>query len=61
MQNVGTASNTTIDIDQFVVFLRSGDLLRGTSPNANTPMFITTRQIADINGTLTNPTGFTPQ
>lgn len=61
VQNVGTASNTTLDIDAFTVFLRAGDILRGTSPNASTPMNITTRQIADINGTLVNPTGFTPQ
>jgi len=59
--NVGTASNTTLVIPKFIVFLRAGDVLRGTSPDASTPLNVTTRQLADINGTLTQPSGFNPQ
>lgn len=48
--------------DQFVVFLRSGDsLTAGVSASVNYPINIWYRQIADVNGTLVNPSGFTPQ
>ena len=44
---------------KFVVFLRSGDTLRGfTSSTAHT-MDVWYRQIADVNGNLVNPLGFT--
>lgn len=46
--------------EQFFVFLRSGDTLRGTATSTvNQPMYVWTRQIADVNGNLTNPSGFT--
>jgi len=44
---------------KFVVFLRSGDILRATSPVVNYPIDIWYRQIATVNGDLVNPTGFT--
>lgn len=45
---------------QFVVFIDSGNSLRGTVATSNV-MNVTASQIADINGTLVNPAGFTPQ
>ena len=44
----------------FIVFLRSGDSVTGTT-NAQAIMNVTSRQIADNNGTLVQPVGFTPQ
>lgn len=41
----------------FVVFLKAGDSLTGTS-TANANLFGSYRQIADINGNLVNPSGF---
>lgn len=60
--NVSTTStntNTSME-NKFVVFLRSGDSLVAASNNAAASMDIWHRQIADINGTLVNPTGFSP-
>jgi len=45
----------------FVVFLASGESLTATSNNTFVKLVGSTRQIADINGTLVNPVGFTPQ
>ena len=47
--------------DRITIFLTSGDSLIGISANANSTLNVTTRQIADVNGVLTNPSGFTPQ
>jgi len=47
-------------VDKAVVFLRAGDSLRGTSGGANVGINTITRQIADLQGNLTNPLGFTP-
>ena len=49
----------TIVIDEFIVFLRAGDTLRGTSSTVNNIMQTFTRQVASIDGDLTNPLGFT--
>lgn len=43
----------------FVVFLRAGDSLTVTSSDANSILDVWFRQIADVNGTLVNPLGFT--
>jgi hypothetical protein len=43
----------------FVVFLRTGDSLTATSSNTNPVLDIVYRQIADVNGNLVNPLGFT--
>lgn len=45
----------------FVVFLRSGDSLTAQTNINNLTMDIWYRQIADVNGNLVNPSGFTPQ
>lgn len=47
--------------DRLTIFLTSGDSLIGISANTNSTLNVTTRQIADVNGVLVNPTGFTPQ
>jgi len=54
----GTVTGSVVE-DKFVVFLRSGDSLRGTTPDSRFPIDVWYRQIADVNGTLVNPLGFT--
>lgn len=58
---VGASNEFTQLIQQeFYVYLRSGDRLRGTAVSTtNQPMRVVTRQVADVNGNLTNPSGFT--
>ena len=45
----------------FNVFLRSGDSLSAISSSNKASIIGSTRQIADVNGNLVNPVGFTPQ
>ena len=48
--------------DQLVCFLRAGDTLQCVTASLSTVFCdIWYRQVADINGVLTNPSGFTPQ
>ena len=54
-----TGSNESFADEQFVVFLRSGDRLLGRVYNAAGRLNIVYRQIADVNGNLINPLGFT--
>ena len=49
------------ELADFVVFLRSGDSLTITSTSTCIYLNASVRQIADVNGTLVNPSGFTPQ
>ena len=51
-------SSTSFDI---IVFLRAGDSLTATSGGSATTIDGSYRQIADVNGNLINPSGFTPQ
>lgn len=51
-----SSQQNTIDL---VIFLSTGDSLEGTT-NAQATMNVTYRQIADINGNLVNPSGFSP-
>ena len=44
--------------DSFVVFLRSGDSLVAKSPAVYATVNVWYRQIADVNGNLVNPLGF---
>ena len=55
-----TISTSSVDFD-FVVFLPSGNTLTAGSSNPATSLVGSTRQIADINGVLINPVGFSPQ
>ena len=41
---------------EFIVFLKAGDSLQGTTDVATTFLRGSTRQIADISGNLVNPT-----
>ena len=54
-----TGSNESFSDDQFVVFLRAGDTLRGRVYNAAARLNVIYRQIADVSGNLVNPLGFT--
>jgi len=47
-----------IDNYSFVVFLRSGDSLRQSTNDADVLLETQYRQIADVNGNLVNPLGF---
>lgn len=45
----------------FTVFLKAGDSVIARAPTPNAYLDLTWRQIADVNGVLVNPSGFTPQ
>jgi hypothetical protein len=52
--NSSTKTNTNVLFD-FVVFLQAGDSLTATSSRIDCGVTGSTRQLADINGNLTNP------
>lgn len=56
----GNDSNSIVE-DKFVVYLRAGDTLNAGVSNSGNPMEIWLRQIADVNGNLTDPLGFVQQ
>lgn len=56
----GTAYAVATDYD-FVVFLRSNDSLNIVTSDTEGIMRGSVRQIADVNGNLVEPSGFTPQ
>ena len=56
----GNPVNTSIEFD-FVVFLASGESISVTSSAGQTLIAGSSRQIADVNGNLIDPSGFTPQ
>ena len=53
-------SSTNQHIFDFVVFLGTGESIDANSSSANAYLIGTSRQIADVNGTLVQPSGFTP-
>ena len=59
-KSASTAINTSVTFD-FVVFLASGESISAVSNSANTKIIGSSRQVADVNGVLVNPSGFTPQ
>lgn len=59
-QNTTTNDFQGIQFD-FTVFLRSGDSISGVTNNAFSSLAGSVRQVADVNGNLVNPAGFTPQ
>jgi len=64
VQGLGTTTADTEAIANvdIIVFLRAGDSLTGSVSATGTEVFhITLRQVADVNGNLVNPVGFTPQ
>lgn len=56
-----TTNNFAVWTYDFVVFIGVGESLSAISSSTNTVAQGSTRQIADINGTLVQPSGFTPQ
>lgn len=60
---INTSTTTTFDAKEFdfVVFLRSGDNVSGRGVVSGSPLDGIYYQVADVNGNLVNPTGFTPQ
>jgi hypothetical protein len=52
------AASSSRVYEEFIVFLSAGLSLRGTSSNASTGLNVSTRQIADVAGNLTNPNLF---
>lgn len=59
--NMGLSAAKGLVDGSFVVFLRAGDELKAFSDNANNVVDVWYRQIADVNGNLVNPLGFTFQ
>lgn len=45
--------------NEFIVYLRAGDTLRGQAATVDDVLDVWYRQIADVNGNLVNPLGFT--
>lgn len=60
IRNYNFGTTQQLITDNFIVLLRAGDRLRGTSTAAGVFMDLFTRQVADLQGNLTNPLGFTP-
>ena len=59
--NSGGAGTGAGYLYDFIVFLRSGDSVTANSSDSACLISGSTRQIADVNGTLVNPVGFNPQ
>ena len=55
-----TASGHSVTFD-FTVFLTVGESITASSNNSDANLTITVRQVADSNGTLLQPVGFSPQ
>lgn len=55
----GTSAGEIVNTYDFEVFLRSGDSLIARSNLGGGELFTSTRQIADVYGNLTNPSGYT--
>ena len=48
-------------VGEFVIFLNSGESITAISNNVSAALTGSAQQIADVNGTLINPAGFSPQ
>lgn len=59
--NLSTSNVLQVAEGKFTVFLRSGDSLTATTNSTTSILNVWYRQVADINGTIVNPLGFTPQ
>jgi len=60
MRNTSGEGFVSANVD-YTFYLRSGDTLTAVSDNANVRMIGSVRQVADVNGNLVNPTGFTSE
>ena len=56
----GSEGGQVVQSFDFIVFLRSGDTFGATTSNSNVQLSVSVRQVADSNGTLVQPVGFTP-
>ena len=59
------SAGSTVDVYNvtpfdLIIYLRAGDLLQGSTSNTSSHCIGSVRQIADNNGTLQQPVGFTP-
>lgn len=62
IDTLGGSTNAYVAVPfDFIVFLATGESLSGKSDSTVDVLAGSTRPIADVNGTLTNPSGFTPQ
>lgn len=61
IQFAGAGTSVVIRPFDFIVYLATGDSIQGTTTSANDFIQGTFRQIADSNGVLVDPAGFTPQ
>lgn len=57
--NSSTNEDDVVSTDRLVVYVRSGDSLRAVSFGSDGFISVSSRQIADVNGNLVNPLGFT--
>lgn len=55
----GVNSFALVESNSFIVYLRAGDTLRGISTQTASTLDVWYRQVADVNGNLVNPLGFT--
>lgn len=58
---VASGSQQSFYTYDFVVFLATGISLTANSPSTGSVFVGSIRQVADVNGTVVNPVGFTPQ
>lgn len=61
METEASVANSTALQFDFIVFLAAGESIQAKSIGAGSIFVGSTRQIADSNGTLVQPSGFTPQ
>lgn len=59
----GTTSNFAFGgiVFDFIVFVKAGETVTATTSSSNAPITGTVRQIADINGNLVVPNGYSPE
>ena len=60
LSQLASTPNVSISMYDFVVFLPAGHSFKAFTNSTGVGLAGTTRQIADINGTLVQPVGFTP-
>ena len=60
-QGVGVAGTQNSEAYDYTVFLRAGDSISGQSDAAAVSLVGSVRQVADVNGNLVYPSGYTPQ
>lgn len=61
VETPGFINSTNAVLVDFTVFLSTGESISATTDNADAFIKGSSRQVADVNGVLVNPSGFTPQ